>query len=241
MHPDDKVIPCLGLLSIELLFTLGMRGPSTIVFNVADCSDCRNKASSDAFRESLKHLEKHASAFLSAEFVVQAEPDHGRPDNTDDRRYFISTLANNLASVSSAQRTHKSDITSKTASITRRIPQKTELIKRLFEREENRDNDLLLPLCAHRIGVSSDCTLCPLCTGICPTGALKIERRKEGKQLMFNSRCCSGCGLCVSFCKQKAISLAYPLISEMIHDRNHLRNRELARALKKIVLLLGVI
>lgn len=233
IHPDDKVIPCVGLFSIELLLTFGMIGPSTIVFNVTACSDCPNKASSDALRASLNHLEEHASALLSAEFVVQTEPDHGRPDNTGNRRYFISTLASNLASVTSAQLTHKSDRASKTASTTRRIPQKTKLIKQLLERDENKDNDLLLSLCAHRLGVSSDCTLCPLCTGICPTGALKIERRQEEKQLTFNSSRCSGCGLCVSFCKHKAISLAYPLISETIHERSPFGNQRLPGFEKK--------
>lgn len=224
IHPDDKVIPCMGLLSIELLFTLGVVGPPTIAFNVAGCSGCRNKASSDAFQKSLKQIEKHASDLLSAKFVVLEEPDRERPDNKGNRRYFISTLANNLASVvTSSQLTLKSGESGKAATTTRRVPQKTELIKLLLELDENKGNVLLPPLCAHQIDVSSECTLCPLCTGICPTGALKIDRTKEVKQLMFNSRLCSGCGLCVSFCKQKAISLQYPPISERTHAFYHLK------------------
>jgi ferredoxin len=233
IHPDDHVIPCMGLFSIELLFILGMTGPPTITFNVAGCSGCRNKASSDAFLTSLKQIEQHASALLSAKFVVTEEHDLENRDNNDNRRYFISTLANNLASVTRSQITNKSDKSCKTQSTTRRVPQKVESIKLLIEFDKNNTNVLLLPLCTHQIDVSSKCTLCPLCAGICPTGALKIKRINEEKKLMFNSIRCSGCGLCVSFCKHNAISLTYPLISETIHNRIDLRERDSVKVLKK--------
>jgi ferredoxin len=226
IHPDDHVIPCMGLFSIELLFILGMTGPPTITFNTAGCSGCRNKASSDAFLKSIKQIEQHASALLSAKFVVLREPGLGNRENKDNRRYFISTLAGNLVSVTRSQLTNKSAKSCKTPSTTRRVPQKTELIKLLLELDENNTNDLLLPLCTHQIDVSSKCTPCPLCAGICPTGALKIKRMNEGKRLMFNSIRCSGCGLCVSFCKHNAISLTYPLISETIHNRADLKERD---------------
>lgn len=225
-YPDEHVIPCLGLFSVELLFYLGMAGPPAITFNLTGCPGCRNKASSEAFLKSLQVIERHAAGSLRAKFVVLEEADQGKTDTYDNRRYFISTLASNLASATSSQRSLKSDTSFKTTSTARRIPQKTELIRLLFEPGGNKDSELIQPLCMHQIAVSSECTLCPLCAGICPTGALKIERKKERKQLLFKSSRCSGCGLCVLFCRHNAISLNYPTISEITQNSLHLRKQE---------------
>jgi ferredoxin len=51
------------------------------------------------------------------------------------------------------------------------------------------------------------CDLCPLCTGMCPTGALKRKAYGEIKQLSFTSSKCSGCGICVAFCRKDALEI----------------------------------
>ncbi len=225
-NAEAMIVPCMGMFSIELLFFLGMTGPPLISFNVSNCPGCENKRASDLFLKSLGHLEKYASALLNTRFIVLIESAEEKTDNKDDRRYFISTLANSLISATSSQLLAKSEIPSEPISINRRVPKKTQLIKLLFELADKESKDLLLTLCTHQINISSDCTLCPLCTGICPTGALKIEGFNEGKQLMFNKIRCSGCELCVTFCKDKAISLKFPQISETIHGQTRLRESE---------------
>jgi len=53
------------------------------------------------------------------------------------------------------------------------------------------------------------CTLCGLCTGICPTGALEMREDERETSLFFNGALCTGCGLCVRKCPVKALRM-YP-------------------------------
>jgi len=49
-----------------------------------------------------------------------------------------------------------------------------------------------------------------MCKGICPTGAISMEKVDEEKSLVIDNTLCSGCGLCVTFCKNDALRLHYP-------------------------------
>ncbi len=59
-----------------------------------------------------------------------------------------------------------------------------------------------------RIRVAEGCTLCPVCTNVCPTKA--VEREREGGEyvLKLNVSACTGCGACVESCPPQVISLA---------------------------------
>ncbi len=50
------------------------------------------------------------------------------------------------------------------------------------------------------------CFQCGACTGICPTGALAIER--PGMAVLFNPELCTGCGLCVPVCPVRAMEVS---------------------------------
>jgi len=54
---------------------------------------------------------------------------------------------------------------------------------------------------------SDECNFCGACAGMCPTGALKNIREDEVKQLKFDWGKCSGCRLCLEFCRKKALVL----------------------------------
>jgi ferredoxin len=55
--------------------------------------------------------------------------------------------------------------------------------------------------------VNTECNFCGACAGMCPTGALKNTREGEMKRLQFDWARCSGCGLCLEFCRKKALTL----------------------------------
>lgn len=68
------------------------------------------------------------------------------------------------------------------------------------------------PLRWPKIAVAEGCTLCPVCTNVCPTGA--VERIREGVEglseeyvLKLNVSACTGCGACVSSCPPQVITL----------------------------------
>ncbi|MEW6221070.1 MAG: NIL domain-containing protein [Thermodesulfobacteriota bacterium] len=49
------------------------------------------------------------------------------------------------------------------------------------------------------------CLQCGLCTGLCPTGALAINREDMG--VVFQPELCSGCALCLNVCPVRAMAM----------------------------------
>ena len=88
------------------------------------------------------------------------------------------------------------------------MPERVKIIQGVVADAVGEVKEQLVSLCTHRITIDSACTRCPLCTGICPTGALRVKGSGSEKQLLFTATRCSGCGLCVYFCGKSAISLS---------------------------------
>lgn len=56
------------------------------------------------------------------------------------------------------------------------------------------------------------CYQCGACTGICPVGALSIQR--PGMEVIFTPELCTGCGLCVPICPVRAMEVSLGNILE---------------------------
>ena len=57
-------------------------------------------------------------------------------------------------------------------------------------------------------GISRDdkkCFQCGACTGVCPAGALYIER--QDMSVIFDPEKCTGCSLCVTICPVRAMNV----------------------------------
>lgn len=55
---------------------------------------------------------------------------------------------------------------------------------------------------------SAGCSLCEVCVGVCPTGALKAERNSAGSvRLSFDSGRCTACAACVGSCPESVVTL----------------------------------
>lgn len=214
-HPEDQIVPCLGMFSIELLLVLGMTGPPVISFNVSGCLTCENKTTSDSFMKVLEYLEKQVSPLLTTKFDVVKDRNLAEYSESDSRRGFISSVGNNCISAIKSQFWSEKIEFADTSFKTRRIPYKTRLIKNLIDLVDSEEKELITSLCFHQVSINSKCTFCPLCTGICPTGAIKIDRSNGEKRFLFNAALCSGCGLCVSFCNKNAIAIQHPLVSQV--------------------------
>lgn len=57
------------------------------------------------------------------------------------------------------------------------------------------------------------CFQCGACTGICPVGALYIER--PSMEVRFDVEKCTGCGLCVTCCPVRAMQVSLDELPEM--------------------------
>ncbi|KIX84487.1 4Fe-4S dicluster domain-containing protein [Thermus filiformis] len=59
-----------------------------------------------------------------------------------------------------------------------------------------------------RVEVDQGCTLCPVCTNVCPTGAIRRVREGEEYLLYLEVGRCTGCGACVESCPPQVMRLA---------------------------------
>ncbi len=59
-----------------------------------------------------------------------------------------------------------------------------------------------------RVEVEEGCTLCPVCTNVCPTGAIRRVREGEEYLLYLEVDRCTGCGACVESCPSQVMRLA---------------------------------
>lgn len=78
-------------------------------------------------------------------------------------------------------------------------PQRQRLLAALQARPEDP------PAWAPSLDVVGDCTACEVCTSICPTNALVIEKGRAQFQLQLNAAHCTGCGLCTAACPENAL------------------------------------
>lgn len=74
-----------------------------------------------------------------------------------------------------------------------------------------------------RITVAAGCTLCPVCTNVCPTKAVERERDtveglSEAYVLKLNVSACTGCGACVESCPPQVISLGEASREEVLGE-----------------------
>lgn len=210
LSAEEITVPCLGIFAAESLLALGMSGCSSIVFNLAGCQDCENRQAAERFLAERRRLQAIAADVLRTDLaVVNMEPE--RAGKAADRRSFLSSLRFGLATITQDRGDSNALAEPKTAG--RRIPVKVKIIDRVLTAAEPGKKAQLQALCNHRLTAGPDCSGCPLCTGICPTGALRIDGSGAEKHLLFTATRCSGCGLCVTFCRQSALSLSFSPLS----------------------------
>lgn len=206
-HPDEMTIPCVGILSKQVLAAMLLSGCRSVTFNLAGCAECRNRDVSNAFWIDCKQTAEKLSDIHSSKmiFVAQNEPS---PNPMMDRRLYLTKLRDIAVDISKQSLLLRPGPPLIEAKSGRRIPFKTQLVRKMLTNINGESQRKILALFSHSLSINEDCNCCPMCKGICPTGAIKIDRSDQGKSLNFETLDCSGCGLCVEFCKNNALSLA---------------------------------
>ena len=74
------------------------------------------------------------------------------------------------------------------------------------------------------IAINSSCVGCPVCSTLCPTGALERIEKSDGVDIYFRPDICVGCKICQEACLFQAISIlpTYELQSLVTGKRQHL-------------------
>ena len=211
---DEIAVPCLGIFSEEALVALGRSDCRSIEFDLGGCSVCENRQAAMRFLAIFRRVKELAAPVLFAELAIsEITPPETAKEGTD-RRSFFAELRGKLPTLSLISPDIPESAPSQQEKNRRRLPMRPKLIDRLIaDAAAVSDKQQLLTLCTHRVTTGPACTCCPLCTGICPTGALRVSGSGTAKRLLFTGTRCSGCGLCVLFCRKKAIALVLSPLS----------------------------
>jgi ferredoxin len=210
IYPEERLLPCLGGITNEHLLALDMSGESALAFNISSCAGCENYHGVEDFLHRLAWLKQEAGPLFRRKQILISDQQEAAAFDQSARRSYLSSLKESLYETIGAQFSFHTGSSRPAVRTSRRIPVRVQIKAHLMEKAASTDRQALSRLINHRLIINQDCNLCPLCKGICPTGALKIEQTEGKKELVFAGTLCSGCGLCVSFCKQEALSLQKP-------------------------------
>ncbi len=205
-HPDEIIVPCVGVLSKPILAAMGLRAGGSVVFNLARCLECPNHQSAEVFKKDISEVVDVLSDVMKSELII-SEKNKEIELTGVDRRSYLTSLKDVFSKASKSHLVFEVKSIEREPIRNRRVPQKTRLVQDIIRGLDTVSRKKILSLFGHSLSVNKECTCCPLCKGICPTGAIKIERSDQGKNLKFQMLNCSGCGLCVEFCRKDALIL----------------------------------
>ncbi len=201
---DEIVVPCVGIFSKHLLAAIGVGECRSVTFNVAGCAGCCNRNAAEVFMADYKKVIDSLSEIMSSAIVL-AQKGEPRKKSEVNRRAYLANIREMVAGAAKNHFSSGSTTIKSEKKNGRRLPFKTELVKKIVKRLDADSQKLVLSLLGTWLEVNDNCNCCPLCKGMCPTGAIKIERSEQVKKLRLEMLDCSGCGLCVEFCKRGAI------------------------------------
>lgn len=197
-------LPCLGGLAEEHLLTLVHRLSSPLTLLLSSCPGCPNNSMVPLLQErvSLADEQQEGCRIITAEAGTNVTLQHEQLD----RRSFFSSFRSALFQTAAVVMNSATEPVEPTSSYgDKRLPQRRELLNQTIATlSAERQEQVSRPF-THRISFTENCTTCQGCVAICPTGALKTTDRSQHP--VFRQDHCTGCGLCVEFCLDQAISL----------------------------------
>lgn len=205
--PDEIVLPCVGILSKQVLSAIFFIDSKSVVINVSGCAGCCNQVASDVFINVYRQISEYLAEVITTKTIL-IHNEEQLHDIIVDRRLYLTNIRNIVTNVTKKSIGFNRNVQSNEKETARRIPLKVRLLKSLVAELETESRKKILELFSQQLSINDNCTVCPLCKGICPTGAIQIERSEGCKKLKFSPLDCNGCGLCVEFCKKDALSIS---------------------------------
>jgi ferredoxin len=181
---------CLGRLTPGLLAEAGSRF-GKVVLARGDCATCR--IGGPSVPQHLERMAEEARRYHPVEVEVVEGPLPGEPVG---RRELFQAL---LGSARRAAAEMVPEPPLPAPEEAKGLP--AELRLRLVA--ARRASEVRWP----RIRVEEGCTLCPVCTNVCPTEAVRRVREGEEYVLLLKVEACTGCGACVESCPPQVIRL----------------------------------
>jgi ferredoxin len=209
-------VPCIGAVTTEVLVGMLAGGHSRILlWRPAACESCVNRAGMERMDlAALEELYPGAVGFAASAADVQAPGDvasggragaEGASFDQDlanqDRRAFLGSAFKSGGSLIQALLgdwvAKKPAPPAPTLYEVQGTPRRRQILRDAFAAKAPAPG-ARLPEWA--VSPSSACTLCPVCTKLCPSGALQVAAGGEHAELNWQASRCSDCGLCREIC-----------------------------------------
>lgn len=204
-------IHCIGALSEPLLASMNSLTKGKIFLDVTQCVSCPNRHCLGKIKRSLDTLctQNAASGRTLNIKLVPDETPFPEVDDKTSRRLFLKGTGRAIVDfgIETCSKAMQKSDTDKLGSRKRPIKNSI-LLQYAFDNTADEEERAILEPFFYTVEADEQCNLCPVCSGMCPTGALKRVNGNGEKYLVFKSSDCSGCGLCQDFCKKKALSIS---------------------------------
>ena len=206
---EEIVLPCLGALAEEQLAAFAAQAAKGVRLSLGKCSGCRSAFVPDLLARRLAALNSRlGNGEITGSITLMLQEEGGELTESSSRRAFFKAFREiSFHAATETMATLQADPDQREQHAHKHQPARLALLRQaLSEAGEVAARQALSQL-FFTLKVSSGCNFCGGCAGICPTGALKNTREEEAKRLQFDWARCSGCGLCLEFCREKAIRL----------------------------------
>jgi ferredoxin len=205
-------VPCLGIFSEPLLAAMNCLAGNDILLDGSGCAGCVNGHCVDTVLSQLENFSQRQGRQgrgAAVRIKLMSERDHpavGRENNA--RRLFLKELRRSLSAFGAQSTGGIHGGAGEANRIANRSPVAVSAALQYAVAHAPAGRESLLAHYFFTLTADSRCDLCPLCSGMCPTGAISRSSIEAGKSLLFTSAACSGCGLCRDFCPRQALSLS---------------------------------
>lgn len=208
VQAHEKTV-CMGFLSEEHLIALTLFLEKPLQINLTVCAGCENSFIVETIKGRIQRAkEKTALNVQNKVVLVENKADLVFDEVSYDRRGFLKTLKN-TAFMRISGLFDENNVEMVKSYSAKKIPLKRDLLNTVLKKlPEGKAVTSILENYAFSVKAGASCTNCFACIGMCPTGALKIKKDKEGAGLLFNSSLCNGCALCRDFCPVGAVSVS---------------------------------
>jgi len=199
---------CFGYLSEEHIIALYLYTQNTLQIDLTGCATCKNVSIVDVLQKRIADIETKTS--LNISYRIKLVRDISKLDFQDvsyDRRGFFKAIKNLTLIHADGLFDNENNIEHTQSYSSKKLPFKRELLNRAINILPDELRKELLKNYYYDVNVTDTCNNCFACIGMCPTGALKIEDKDNGKHLFPISSLCNGCGLCRDFCITRSINI----------------------------------
>lgn len=203
----NACLACLGGLAEEHLLALCRSLSGTLTLNLAHCTDCPNRSMLAVLQQRLQRMTAGGLTAGGCNLVTattQAELCY-QPEGVDRRSFFRSFRNSLLQAAADVMQASTKTAECNSSYGDKRLPQRRELLNRLRSSLPEELQATAAKQFDHSIRFSAACCACQGCAAVCPTGALVSTGQEEHPAFLQEQ--CTGCGLCVEFCLDQAISL----------------------------------